>query len=341
MKSDRSGTQRKAVTTQTLTRVTIRDVANHVGVSPTTVSRILNNKRRFPEETVERVWAAVESLGYRPDPVAQTLKGARTHAVGCLVRLSNDVFVETVNAIEKTLADANYSLFVCQPSDVLSSETQLERLVDRRVDGLFLAGTFARRDQVEAWDRSLPVIQIGQISSPDVDSIRIDNIAGAMMAVEHLLERGCRNIAYFDIGSHMVSGRDRLRGYRAALEKHGVPVREELIRSDPAGDRNVVGLMEDGVVFDAIFAGANVLALQALQMLHELKIDVPGQVKLLGFGDLKTAHLLNPPLTLVSQRNSEIGRVAALRFLERLDLDDRPDPIECLVQPELIVRSST
>lgn len=326
-------------------KATIKDVARAAGVSTTTVSRVLNRTRCFPAPTVARVEAAVQKLGYRPDLVARTLQGTRAGVVGCFVSLANEVFVDTVNGIESTLAARGYSVFLCQPSQALGAAEQLQRLLDRRIDGLFLIGTLADRNVVERLDARIPVVQIGQISSSKVDSIRIDNEQGAIQAVAHLVDRGCRRIAILAGGRELVSGRDRLRGYEKAVALYGLATCSELVCHDTWSIERAYqacrSLIEKGIEFDGLFATTNMAALGALRALKESHRRVPEEVRLISFADLRSFESVDPPLTVISQRGAEVGAMAAQRFLARLEAPSLLAAVETLVPPALVVRGST
>jgi LacI family transcriptional regulator len=322
-------------------RVGLRDVAARAQTSTKTASRVINGDQRVSADTRARVEQAVGELRYRPDPLARSLRRGTDETVGVVVdEVGDPFFASVIGEIERMALDRGVTVIIASTRRLPDREhIVLDGLLQRRVAGLIIASICDDHSSLRS--ASCPVVFIDR---PPVglaaDSVLVDDRAGAVRAVEHLLAHGHRRIAY--VGDRLAIDTARLReeGYRAALTAAGVPVREEYVqRMYPAeadGGPVVEGLLSLEEPPTAVFSANTRCSLRLLPTLHRLgRTDVA----FLSFGDFPTAEALTPPVTVVNHSPELIGRLAAERLFRRMHGDEMVP--EMIVTPlELIARGS-
>lgn len=306
---------------------TIQDVAALAGVSVASVSRVVNNSRAVQPATRERVERAARELGYVPNEAARSLKLARSKLLACVIPdVTNPFFPELVRGIEDIAIAEGYGTLLCNTDDDSQKEADyLDLLAQRRVDGLLLIPS---RDEepppglTQLVDQGSPVVVIDRfLDGFDGDSIVVDNRRGGILAAEHLIGLGHARIAIINRLPDTSSARLRQEGYEEALASTGLLDRAlvELgsYTFDFGRDAARRLLTTDGEAPTAILAGSDVLAIAALQVAHELDLDVPRDVSIVGFDRIAMSQLMSPPLTTVEQPIYEMARLAADLLLER------------------------
>ena len=330
---------------------TLRDVAAVAGVHPATASRALNPETRLlvSEDTARRVMAAAAKLGYRPNPVARSLRTRRSHTVGVLIPdLNNPLFPPIVRGLEDKLAAAGYvALIGNTDADANRERTLFEQMRARHVDGFVLA-TATQHDRLldEAAAAELPVVLMNRLAQDySFPSVSVDNEQGARMAVSHLARLGHTRIAHIAGPQEASTGVGRLKGFREAMASHGLEVDEDLIAyasryTVEEGTRCYRELMVRHGDFTAVAAGNDMLAIGCYAALDEEDRLCPDDVSVIGFNDMPFIDRLRPPLTTVRFPHYQLGTEAAQLLLERINGGDGPVKILYLA-PELIVRGST
>jgi LacI family transcriptional regulator len=326
----------------------MRDVAQLAGVSIKTVSRVVNHEGAVSPEVVSRVERAVADLGYRRNRAAATLRrgdDGRTAMVGALVQDINNSFS---SSLVRSLEDAARSRDIAIIAASLDEEPERERalvrgLARRRVDGLLLMPASDRHDYLVAeLGGDFPLVFVDRRPQGlDADSVTVDNVLGARMAVEHLLAHGHTRIAAVTDRAGVQTAEDRLRGYRSALSAAGVRADPMLVdtsaRSADEAEGAVRRLMDTSHPPTAIFAGRNSLAIGAIRALH--RYDLAGKVAIVGFDDFPLADVVNPPLTVIRQNVRAIGAEVARLLFARMD-GDRSPASHVVLRPELVIRGS-
>lgn len=331
---------------------TMASIAERAGVSVASVSRVLNgaSARR---DTTERVRRAAAELGYVPNAVARSLKDGRTRQLTFAVPdIGNPAYVAMVRAIQAVTKAAGYRLLLHSTDAVAEDELAVVRsLGDRTSDGLIICPIRITDEHIKALTNAAgPVVVIG--SPPEdvpVDSVRADSVAGAAVAVRHLHATGRRRIAFVNGPADTVPGRNRARGYRAALAECGLRFDEELVVttdfSIDAGTAAAERLLRLGVRPDAVFCANDQLALGVVRALHSHGLRIPETIAVAGMDNSSLAQAAWPPLTSVDLRSSLRGRRAAELLLERLarQRSGEPDPPHrtTTAPPRLVVRAST
>jgi LacI family transcriptional regulator len=320
-------------------------VAAQAGVSPSTVSRILNGTADVSNEKRAAVDKAIAKLGFVPNPVARGLAGGRTLSVGVLTQAIDSPFYgAALRGIEVALGSAGYSpLFMSGHWHADEEARCIDVLRSRRVDGLIVLTGRLSDSALRAVARSLPVVVTGRrLKAANVVSLDFDHREGARKATEHLLALGHRRIAFIGGVAEHPDAAEREQGYRLALEAAGVRFDPALVVpgafTEHSGLQAVEQLLDKRTRFSAIFAANDQMAVGAALALHRHGKRVPDDVSLVGFDDLAGSMFAVPPLTTVHNPIQEIGELAARAMLALL-AGERPQ-IE-VPAPRLIVREST
>jgi LacI family transcriptional regulator len=329
---------------------TLRDVAAAARVHPATASRALNPETRIlvSEDTARRVTAAAAKLGYRPNPVARSLRTRRSHTVGVLIPdLNNPLFPPIVRGLEDKLAAAGYvALIGNTDADAGRERLIFEQMRARHVDGFVLAtATLHDRLLAEAAAADLPVVLMNRLSQDySFPSVSVDNEQGARMAISHLTRLGHTRIAHIAGPQEASTGLSRLRGFRDGMAAHGLQVSEDLITyadryTVEEGARCARELLAAQGGFTAVAAANDMLAVGCYSALDEVGLQCPDDISVIGFNDMPFIDRLRPPLTTVRFPHYQLGTEAAQLLLERIG--EREAPVKILyLAPELVVRKS-
>jgi len=324
--------------------VTLEQVAARAGVSPSTVSRILNGTATVSELKRAAVDEAIRVLGFRPNPVARGLAGGRTMSIGVVTqRISSPFYGEALSGIEVELESAGYvPLFVSGNWNEADERKAIETLLSRRVDGVIVLAGRLDNQELEALSDSVPMVVVGrQVSGERLFSFSFDNRAGARLATEHLISLGHRRIALLLGDLIHDDAIDRQNGYFDALAAAGIPVAPELIvqsdYTEAGGMLSVSRLMERDVAFSAIFSSNDQMAYGAILGLARRNLRVPDDVSIVGFDDLIMSRYTMPPLSTVRHSVYETGAQAAGAMLSLLRGER---PAVQLAAPELVLRES-
>lgn len=347
-----------------MSRPTIAGVARAAGVSVASVSRVLNGLPAT-EEMVERVQRAVEELGYVPDSRARSLKVGRTFQLTLAVAdVGNPVYVTMMRAVEEVVSAAGYRLVVTTTGPDVVDEVALVRGMARGyADGLVISPLRVDDDLIKSIrECDVPVVVAGNVpASAGVDTVRANSPKGMLLAVDHLLAKGRKRIAFVNGPVDTVPGTARAKGFADAMKANGLrPVAEveavdftfaagreagrELLSvvagGNGGGGKGNGGTGKGRAPLDAVIAANDLLAVGIMHELAARDLAVPGDVAVIGMDDSELAEQSFPPLTSVNLGSAERGRRAAELLLARIE-DDTRAPRRIVVQPTLSVRKST
>jgi LacI family transcriptional regulator len=336
--------------------VTMQDVAALAGVSAKTVSRVVNNQGEIKETTRQRIRAAIEELGYRPNIVARSLINQRTNSVA-VVAWGIDYFgpSRTIIGIEQQAESLGYSLFLSLVSDPESDDYQglLSALLSRRVDGIVWAvpevGNNRRWFDKAGLADLPPIAFLSAAAHPGMTIVAADNQSGAREATRHLIAQGRRRIGVITGPMAWWEARERHDGWLEALQAAGLEPSPSLVVesywSSAGGEAAMRQLLAQAPEIDAVCAGSDQIALGALGALHASGRRVPHDVAVAGFDNMPESEFFHPPLTTVNQKLSDVGRISVqlLHHMIEARRDQRAaaEAAVTLVAPELIVRAST
>lgn len=306
-------------------RVTIDDVAQHAGVSKTTVSHVLSGQRPVASVTRERVEGSIRELGYRPDGLARSLRTQRSHLVALLIPdISNPFYPTLARGLEAGIGGTGYHVVICNTDSRPAQELEfVAEMCDRRVDGIVLDSFAVGVEELrEVTGPELPVVWIGAESAdhPGIDIVKSDDEQGAFDATTHMLRRGRIRVAMIDGAPG--SGTPRKDGYRRALAAAGRPEASTTIRHGGwtrDGGANAMGsLLDDDPRPDGVFCANDLMAIGALDALHARGCRVPEDVAVVGFDDIEAASMISPSLTSVVNPGFDTGRTAGGLLMERI-----------------------
>ncbi|TDW98187.1 LacI family DNA-binding transcriptional regulator [Kribbella sp. VKM Ac-2566] len=330
--------------------VTMRDVARKAGVSPKTVSNVMNGYPYIREETRTKVLAAIDALGYRMNLSARHLKSGRTGVIGLAVpELSLPYFGELADQVIEAADEHGLTVMIEQTGADRDRElTVLHRPRGHLVDGLLYSPLGLGQDDIDQLKVNTPMVLLGErIFHSPVDHVMIDNVPATKAVVEHLLTLGRRRIAVLGVhpGEKVGTAAIRYGAYAETLAANGLPVPEEL--AFPAGRWHrstgaeaTERLLASGLQFDALLGLNDTLALGALRVLAQHGIRVPDDVAVAGFDNIDEASYSTPSLTTVDPGRTEIAKKAVDLLVRRMAGDDS-DHEEIAARYELHTREST
>ena len=342
---------------------TIRDVARESGYSASTVSIVLNSaplSRYIPEETKIRIQSAARKLGYRPNPLARSLRSQRSNTVGVMVFDITDPFCTPIlRGLETSLYQANYlSLLADAHNELYRFERYLEMLLDRRVEGLIVIANWLMTDiklLADLTEKQVPTVIAGRAYEIDtVSTVSVDNETGAALALEHLYRLGHREIAFLRGPKALASSGQRWKGIRTFANSMGLKLDAKRVAELPesldanssfeAGALLTTELLRQGKPFTALMAFDDMTALGALRALKQKGLRVPEDCSVIGFDDVAQAALSVPSLTTVRQPMEAMGSMSVGIMLDSIKSVEQKRDVPVVrrkIPAELVVREST
>lgn len=333
-------------------KVTIQDIAAMLEINASTVSRALNDHPRISAQTKQKVFDAAQKLNYNYNHIAAALRKGKSNILGVIVpKLDRSFFATIVRGIEEVVNEAGYNVMICQSNDSYQQEiANIEALLRTRVDGIIASiaretKRFSHFEKIK--DKGVPLILFDRVKENlQVSTVEIDDFQGGYMATQHLIDQGCRNISHFAGPQHLNIYRNRYKGYRQALLENRFPFNPKLVFESALnleeGRLGMEKLLKISPKPDAVFSASDYAAIGALQVLKKRKIDVPGEVALVGFSNEPFANFVDPTLSSIEQFSKEIGRSSAQLFLETMKSTENHKVIrKTKLQPKLIIRKSS
>ncbi|MGF6544398.1 LacI family DNA-binding transcriptional regulator [Paraburkholderia youngii] len=306
--------------------VTLEAIARAAGVSPSTVSRILNGSARVLPAKQQAVEEAIARFNYRPNVLARSLASGRTETIGVLTQaVSSPFYAEWLRGIEESLSEPGFTpIFVSSRWNIADEKARLEQFIARRVDGIILLHAQLDESTLTDYSRHAPMLVLGRSvrNSATLAGLPIDNMQGARDATHHLIEQGHREIAFIAGPASHEDAIERLVGYRTALEEAGIGFDADLVEQGDYLETGGVAAMERLMArhpsFSAVFCANDQTAYGARLAMFRRGVRVPDDVSLVGFDDLPTSSYMTPPLTTVRQPTYEIGRLAAQGIVQMI-----------------------
>lgn len=333
-------------------KVTIYDISEKLNISAATVSRALNDHPKISVKTKELVLKTAAAMNYKQNRLAQALKSGKTNNVGVIVPYINRSFFSSViRGIEEELSPHGYHVIICQShEDVTNEITQINTLLNTQIDGIFMSISKTTQDTShieKVLQEKTPLIFFDRKKDlPGFSSVTIDDFNGGFAATEHLIRQGCRRIVHFSGDLNLEIYKNRCEGYKAALKKHKLPVREEYIiqvnSKIESGASAIAELWEMEEKPDAVFSAGDYAALGAIQELKRRNVRIPEDVCVVGFSNEPFTKYMELPMSSVDQTPLEMGKIAAQVFLEQVK-GKQTLTIEkkVVLTPELCIRNSS
>jgi LacI family transcriptional regulator len=330
--------------------ITIKDVALRVGVTPATVSMVINNKPRISDATRRKVLEAIEELDYFPHEGARSLVLKRTNTLGVAAPFFTSYFVlETLSGIEQELRQSDFNLVLYGTRGLLKTEDEVITKIarERKVDGLITVNLSLTPKQLKYFQKNNLAIVSLESDLEGCDSVQVDNAHGAYVATKHLLELGHKRIALVNGSVRFSSAKQREDGFLKAMAEAKVALDPEL-SIQVANYRREEGFDAGNQLLQlrqpptAIFVAAgDVCATGVLLALKRNGIDVPKQMSVVGFDDQPFTELVEPPLTTVRQPMAKMGAEAFHLLKQAIQSTEPRQPKKLVYETELIVRHST
>lgn len=341
-------------------QATLSDIAATVGVTPMTVSRVINRNGYVSDETRQKVLQVVKDMNYRRNGLARNLKRQRTDTIGLVLGdISNPYSTELARAVKETCSVRGYNVFVCISEHSAKEDiAAFESLANHSVDGIIVASR-SNRDGNEYLrgivENNVPVVVIGRdFQHEAVDYISTDNLNGGFEATQHLIDLGHERIGFIGATLSNKDNLKRLQGYLRALEQHDIPIDERLITGRKEAVTDVPGYSTEENGYEgmkrllslpnrptAVFARNDFTAIGAMTAIKEAGLKIPEDIAIIGFDDIPLAIHVSPSLTTVRQPLRVQGHIAAELLLRRIENEDTPQREEHILDCELIIREST
>ena len=332
--------------------VTRDDVARLAGVSPATVSYVINDgPRPVSEETRAKVLRAIEQLGYQPNVMAQNLRRQRTNTVALVFttierHLTHPYFVDLLTSVGEECARHGFDLLLSPCTDRALEQSIYERMVGgRRAAGVIVTGV--RHDDTRIaylGAEGFPFVVFGRPEhNEDLPYIDVDGVRGTDEAVQHLIDLGWRRIAYIGLSAELICADDRLAGYRRALERNGLAYDPALVANmhttEAAGHQAMTRFLALNEPPNAVLACSDELALGAMNAAQEQGLVIGQDIGVIGFDDIPSAAYCRPPLTTIRQPMYEIG-TRLCRMLIQIIEGEEPEERQVVLPPTLVVSES-
>lgn len=332
--------------------VTIYDLAKALNISVATISRALKDDPVVSKKTKKKITDLAEEMGYRSNHFARNLRNQKTHMIGVIIPRVNSYFMSTVIAgIEKVTNEAGYNLIISQSSESVQKEIlSVRTMFNNRVDGLLVSLAYDTTDtsHFDIFERkNIPFLFFDRVSNDNRwTNVLIDNRKAGYEATMHLVSAGCKRIMHITAESRSNVYKDRLAGYREALEDSGLPFRDEyLIRNNltqDAGAEAAEQIRQMSPLPDGVFVANDNCAVGCLLALKEAGVHIPGDIKFVGFNNDPVSTVVEPNLTTVNYPGYEMGVVAARNLIHHLNGMSSIDSTNTiLLKSELIVRASS
>ncbi len=331
---------------------TIKDIANVLGITPSAVSKALNDHPRISAKTKAAVTQVAKNLNYQPNHLASALRKGKSNLVGVIIpRANSNFFSSVIENLEDVLNKEGYNVIIAQSNESYHKECRaIDALLFTQVDGI-IASMANETIQLNAYEKikskGIPLILFDRGENDlGVDYVGINDYKSSQMVVKHLVNQGCRRIAHIAGFNHTRIYKNRIRGYKDALNAFNLPFDAELIVESNLGIDDGRRIMKQLLKLkkrpDAVYAAGDLAALGALQVLKEENVKIPNEIALVGFSNEPFTSFVSPSISTINQHNSEIGRLAAETFLDRMENPSKEVKLnKIILDAELIVRQSS
>ncbi|MDF2159090.1 LacI family DNA-binding transcriptional regulator [Algoriphagus sp. CAU 1675] len=332
-------------------QVTMKEIAKKLGVSVSTISRALKDSPELHPETKRKIVEMAKEMNYQPNLLAQSLRISRTKTLGVIVpEITSHFFASCISGIQDFATKRGYNVMICQSNEFIDQEiANIRTLVASQVDALLISlsrETNHFEHLFDLYNREIPFVLFDRVQEDiPVSKITFNDAGGAYQVTHHMLEQGCRRIAYVSGPEDLYISKKRKEGYLKALDEYGITEEESIIKVTDLtleGNRKVAKeIAEMKPRPDGVFCMIDPVAVDVLTYWKSIGVKVPEEICLAGFTDNPTAAVVEPPLTTVSQPGYEMGRLAVSHLLDQLEGLASDDPISIVLETTLVPRKST
>ncbi len=311
-----------------MSKVNLKDLAKELNISVSTVSKALRDSYEIGDATKKKVIAKAQQMGYNPNPYAGFLRNQKSKTIAIIIpELTNNYFIQAISGAESIAQENNYHILIYTTNDNKEKEASiLNHLINGRVDGVLMSvsSNTSQYDHInELIQAGIPVVFFDRICHEiETAKITTNDFASGFMATEHLIQSGCKKIAYLSISEHLSIDHKRKQGYLEALNKHDLQLDNNFViqcsTDEKVNLQKIKKLLLGVNKPDGIFASVERLALTTYHVCKSNNITIPKDLKVISFSNLRTADLLNPSLTTITQPAFEIGKEAAVILFKHL-----------------------
>ncbi|MGB4840286.1 MAG: LacI family DNA-binding transcriptional regulator [Saprospiraceae bacterium] len=331
-----------------MSNITIKDIANALGISNSTVSRALRDSYEISEQTKAKVIEYAKSVNYHPNPIALSLRENKSYSIGIIVpEIANNYFSEVINGIDSVAYQHGYHVVIFQTHESYEREiSTVSHVLSRKADGLIISLSVNTKDfshLTDAMEDNFPIIFFDRV--PPIENcfkVVSDNYQGAYNATTHLIAKGKRRIAHITSPPVLSITKERLAGYKAALIENDIEIDENLIQYcgfEPKEAFDIINSLLEDQKPDSIFVCSDRLAINCLEVIKNNKKLVSEDLTVLGYTNLKSANLIDPPLSTVRQPAYEMGEKAAELLIKILESKNRKVEFQTItLKNELLIR---
>lgn len=329
---------------------TIYEIAKKAGVSHTTVSRVFNKPHLVGEKTREKVFSICLQNDYRPSLIARSMRTKKSNYIGLVLpNIINPFFPEIVKGVYDYAQKHDYHVILVNTENVLETEiASIQMFVDRGIDGVLLSGECGGKKEEEFISKiqnsKIPIVFVDRyLSNIDCSYVINDNFKSGFDATNYLISIGHKNIGVISIQQDVKIFKDRLDGYRKALEINKIFYDDKIVveagKSIQEGYNATKKLLKASKKITAIFSICDYSAFGAYKYCRDNNINIPNEISIISIDNIFTSDLISPPLTTVAQKKYEMGYTAAKILINSLKKDNKPTK-QIILEPELIIRES-
>jgi len=333
-------------------RLSIKDIAQQLNISITTVSFILNGKakeKRISDPVTERVLKLVEELDYKPNQIARSLRTGKSKIICLMVEnISNEFFSSIARHIEENAFDQGYKIIYCSTENKLEKTRELIKMFrERNIDGYIISPPEGIKEDIQSLlDDKLPVVLFDRlIPGLLTNYVMVDNLDATYKGVQHLVEQGCENIAFITINSVQTQMRNRLEGYNQVIKEHNLnPYIHKVDYATPYAKHvsSIAAFIKQHPAIDAVLFATNYLATRGIDAINTINLKIPKDISVIAFDDLDFFKLYQPSITAISQPVEEISKKLIDIILTKLEgTIENNITTEVVLHTELIVRKSS
>ncbi len=333
-------------------QVTIKHIAKELGVSISTVSRALANNPLVKQETKEAIQKLAKEMNYHPNFTALSLRQRKTRTIGLLIpQVVHEFFAQVIRGIEDVAYNQGYNVLISSSNESFEREFKnAEELLNGRVDGLLACITKETKTFEhfqEYINRQVPLVFFDCVTDTiDTDKVVIDDLHAGFMATEHLIQQGCKTIAFVGGPKDLNINQERLQGFRDALKKYGLDQHAKLMLHGTSGkfDEGLEltrGLFSLEQKPDGVFATTDMLGIGVIKNAKAAGLRVPDDIAVIGFSNWEIGEIFEPALSTIDQKGYDIGKIATSRLLKRIDTDQELSMMTEVIKTTLISRASS
>ncbi len=335
-----------------MSKINLKKLASELSVSISTVSKSLRNSHEIGADTKKKVLEKAAEMGYKPNPYASYMRNQKSKTIALVIpEMINSFFLQVINGAESVAREKDYHLLIYITHEDAKKEISIiNHLQNGRVDGIIMSLSSTTNDYThltECISNNIPIFFFDRICH-EIETVKVttDDFGGGFTATEHLIQSGCKNIAYLSVSEKLSIDYKRMQGYLEALDKHNIKFDKSKIvkctNDDKANYKRIRKLLSGPGKVDGVFASIEKLGLMTYSVCRELNLNIPRQVKVICFSNLATADFLSPPLTTITQPANEMGVAAASQLFKYLDKKGAQMFNEnIIIKSALTVRGST